>query len=351
MSKFNPKAIAYIETYVKNKYPNTRNLLAQVGQQVNIGLPKLGTLINQIKANSRICLHFHPYRLNNQGESVIELLLHSGIYKNQFETKISNGSLSAYKGGQRDIWENNLFGQTILFDNRPKYGALDLFRHADGPSPRFGSCYFVLKPALNKSATFTYLDSYKTPDERGTIKILDIILVSLLQDCLENKEALGETNIRPNKLVAKILKNLLTPYTQTVLRKPKQNLDQYIEAQVHADILLKEDVAILVANTAYKNTPIETVIKKLSEKYQIELLWRQGLELPLETAIANFRGTTIPNMVTQFTANGLINVAVLAETEKRLNKDLKNKEELNTQLQQLKYLYHTLVQFGKTTKQ
>ena len=234
---------------------------------------------------------------------------------------------------------------------RPKYGALDLFRHADGPSPRFGSCYFVLKPALTQSATFTYLDSYKTPDERGTIKVFDVILMSLLRDCLENKEALGEANIEPKELVAKILENLSTPYTQTVLRKPKQNLDQYIEAQVHADILLKKDIAILVANTAYKNRPVETVIKKLCEKYQIELLWCQGLELTMEMAVANFRGTTIPNMVTQFTVNDSINVAVLAETEKQLNKDLKNKEELNTQLQQLKYLYHTLVQFGKTIKQ
>ena len=105
------------------------------------------------------------------------------------------------------------------------------------------------------------------------------------------------------------------------------------------------------ANTAYKNRPVETVIKKLCEKYQIELLWCQGLELTMEMAVANFRGTTIPNMVTQFTVNDSINVAVLAETEKQLNKDLKNKEELNTQLQQLKYLYHTLVQFGKTIKQ
>lgn len=353
MSNFNQKAIDYIESYLKSKYPKSKDLLAQLCQQVNIGLPKLDFVLNQIKSKASICLHFHPYRLNEKGVSVIELLLHSGIYKSQFETKISNGSLSAYKGGQRDIWENNLFGQIFSSNDypmtqRPKYGALDLLRHANGPSPRFGSCYFVLKPKLSQAATFTYLDSYKTPDERGTMKLFNVILVSLLRDCLENKGALGEANIAPTELVDKILRNLSTPYTQTVLHKPKQNLDQYIEAQIHADILLKNDVAFLVADTAYQDTPIETSFKKLCEKYQIELLWRQGFELTIEAAIANFRGTEIPNMVAQVALNNKINVAVLIETEKRLTKDLKNKENLNAQLQQLKYLYHTLVQFGKT---
>lgn len=352
MRNLNQKAIDYIETYVKNKYPKSEDSLAQLCQQVNIGLPKLDFVINQIKSKARICLHFHPYRLNEQGVSVIELLLRTGIYKNQFETKISNGSLSAFKGGDRDVWENNLFGEVFSDEDypmtqRPKYGALDLLRHADGPSPRFGSAYFILKPALTQAATFTYLDSYKTPDERGTINALNIILVSLIQDCLENKEALGETNMKPVELVDTISEKLSTPYTQTVLHKPKQNLDQYIEAQVHADINLNKDVAILVADTAYQDTPIERSFKKLCEKYQIALLWRQGLELPIEAAVANFRGTQIPNLVHQFTVNDSINVAVLAAIEKRLTKDLKNKEKLNAQLQQLKYLYHTLVQFGK----
>lgn len=352
MSNVHHKAIEYIETYVKNKYPTSKDSLTLLCQQVNIDLSKLDFVINQIKSNARICLHFHPYRLNEQGVSMIELLLQTGIYKSQFETKISNGSLSAHKGGDRDIWENNLFGQVYAakdapMTQRPKYGALDLLRHADGPASRFGSCYFVLNSALKQAATFTYLDSYKTPHERGTINALNIILVALIQDCLENKEALGEETIEPVKLVDKISRKLSTPYLQTILGNPKQNLDQYIEAQVHADINLEKDVAILVADSAYQNTPIERSFKKLCEKYQIALLWRQGLELTMEAAMANFRGTKIPDIVHHYTINDNINVAMLAAIEKQLTKELKNKAALNIQLQQLKYLYHTLVQFGK----
>jgi hypothetical protein len=60
-----------------------------------------------------------------------------------------------------------LFGGAYHCDDatnaqRPKYGALDLMRHPDGPAPRFGSCYFLLKPAVAARCTFTYLDSHKS---------------------------------------------------------------------------------------------------------------------------------------------------------------------------------------------
>jgi len=33
---------------------------------------------------------------------------------------------------------------------------LELLRHADGPSPRFGSCYFLLGRAVSQRCTFTW---------------------------------------------------------------------------------------------------------------------------------------------------------------------------------------------------
>lgn len=43
-------------------------------------------------------------------KSVAEALLEQGKYKNQFETLISNGSISAFRSGERDVWENRIFG-------------------------------------------------------------------------------------------------------------------------------------------------------------------------------------------------------------------------------------------------
>ena len=37
--------------------------------------------------------------------NIAEALLEQGRYKSQFETLLSNGSVSAYPGGERDLWE------------------------------------------------------------------------------------------------------------------------------------------------------------------------------------------------------------------------------------------------------
>src|SRR5690606_7791400 len=129
-------------------------------------------------------------RITRNKSSVAESMLSSGYYSNQFETGLSNGMLSPFLGGPRDMWENSLFGGAYALANvtaaeRPKYGALDLMRHSDGPSPRFGSCYFLLKPAVSTRATFTYMDSHRNPDERGTLNIFEPILAALMEECFE----------------------------------------------------------------------------------------------------------------------------------------------------------------------
>ena len=45
--------------------------------------------------------------------NIAEALLEQGRYKSQFETLLSNGSVSAYPGGERDLWEKRIFGGHI----------------------------------------------------------------------------------------------------------------------------------------------------------------------------------------------------------------------------------------------
>ena len=98
--------------------------------------------------------------------NIAEALLEQGRYKSQFETLLSNGSVSAYPGGERDLWEKRIFGgayqlEGVTNDQRPKYGALNLMLHPEGPAPRFGSCY--LSPKVSSRSTYTYLDSHQDP--------------------------------------------------------------------------------------------------------------------------------------------------------------------------------------------
>lgn len=55
----------------------------------------------------------------------IDRLMDSGIYTNQFVTRISNGGVTAFPGGGRDIWERDMFGgayhsKDTVDEERPK---------------------------------------------------------------------------------------------------------------------------------------------------------------------------------------------------------------------------------------
>lgn len=65
---------------------------------------------------------------------------------------------------------------------RPKYGALDVMHHPDGPVPRFGSCVFLLRPDVAKRSTFTFGGSHEdwAVDRTGTLDVMEPVLAPLL---------------------------------------------------------------------------------------------------------------------------------------------------------------------------
>lgn len=357
MRSYNKLVIEYIEDYSKKRINQTSNSIAHICSMSNISEVDLIRLVDDISTKARIGIHFHPYRLNSQFKSVLELLIESGLYKNQFETKISNGSLTAFKGGKRDQWENVLFNDLfssneIAISDRPKYGALDLLGHSDGPSPRFGSCYFLLKPKLTEYATFTYMDSYINPKEKGTIRYFDEILSCLLLECFERDYALGERNIRPHQLIKKISAYLNADFSSLELQVPTRNLNHYIEAQIHTPIVLKNDVDVLVADLAYKNTRYEEILNVLCDKYLIELKWNEGFELEVANVPDHFRGASMPELAQQIAIDNKINAYIIGEAEKSFMKKMADAsaEQISSKLQELKYLWHVLVKYGNSLK-
>jgi hypothetical protein len=162
---------------------NMSSILARAGLSERI----YDDAIKSVHTHGRVGLHFHPERLTRTGRSVAESLLQSGVYKSQFETGLSSGSPSAFPGGERDLWESRLFGGAYhgadaLASGRPKYGALEVMYHPDGPAPRFGSCYFLLHPEVSKRSTFTFGGSHEpqAPERTGTLDILEPVMAPLL---------------------------------------------------------------------------------------------------------------------------------------------------------------------------
>jgi hypothetical protein len=150
----------------------------------------------------QIALHFHPERVDRTGRSVAQGLLESGVYKNQFETGVSSGSPTAFPGGERDRWERDLFAGAYHAPDtstpaRPKYGSLHLIPHPDGPSPRFGSCYLLLKPEMTERSTFTFGGSQEgnSAEQSGTADLLDPVMAPLLAGLERDPLMLGPVEL------------------------------------------------------------------------------------------------------------------------------------------------------------
>jgi hypothetical protein len=141
-------ALSHVETLVRRHERVSRRRIDQALDRARCATKTYDEVLDCVRVHARVVLHFHPDRLGNKPITVAEALLSEGIYRNQFETGRSRGSLSAFPGGPRDAGERRLFGGAyheagVSHSERPKYGALELVRYPDGPIPRFGSCYFV----------------------------------------------------------------------------------------------------------------------------------------------------------------------------------------------------------------
>jgi hypothetical protein len=288
-------------------------------------------------------------------KSIAEALFEQGIYKNQFETLLSNGSVSAYPGGERDLWEKELFGGAYQLkgttnNQRPKYGALHVMLHPDGPAPRFGSCYFLLSPKVSYRSTYTYLDSHQTPKEKGTYEEFDLIMAALLEETFTREFAIGERNLTPVTLIHHLLFNLEKRIDDPANKAANRNLNHYIEAQVHGDLSLKEDVEVLVADPSFKGTHIGELLEKMCLKYSIQLFWHTGFVLKVDEVPSDFRGPSMPSLAKRIAQNHMIDANIIGTAAVDLKQDSTSWGDRGTPeevLQELKLLWHVLVRYGK----
>lgn len=348
-------ALDYITNYARSHKAEADETIHHILRMSNISMDLFEKAVGSLKANARIGLHFHPDRPVSDMKSVAEALLDQGMYKSQFETFISNGSVSALPGGERDVWENKLFGgayqlEGTTTDQRPKYGALHVMLHPDGPAPRFGSCYFLLSPKASHRSTFTYLDSHQDPEEKGTYEAFDPILSALLEEVFSRDSAIGEANLTPSKLMKHLSTNLDKPLPDPAKKAPKRNLNHYIEAQVHGQISLKDDVEVLVADPSFKEKKIGHVMNDICRKYSIDLYWHSGFSLSPEEVPSDFRGPAMPSLAERIAVNNRINASVIGSAVMDLHRnpqDWLDRGSFKEVLQELKLLWHVLVKYGK----
>ncbi|MEQ1906817.1 MAG: DUF3626 domain-containing protein [Pirellulaceae bacterium] len=221
----------------------------------------------------RVTVNFHPDR--KAGDlSLLQVLATDGVIRSQFETRTSNGGLTAFEGGARWQWESRIFSGAYDIESpsrRPKYGALNHRRRPVGGSPRFGSSHFRLAPHVLQRTTFCYPDSFFEPMHFGNASNMGLIDRCESDDCDE--------------------------------------LDRYIEAHVHGPVSLLQDVEALVLDECYRGTQVAVDAMKLPVRVE----WHSGFRVSISSIrqFPDYRGETIVKIADTLAVDGCITPAII----------------------------------------
>ncbi len=260
-------------------------------------------LCDGLRRLATLTVNFHPDRIAVDGRSVAEALLSDGLYRNQFETGISSGGLTAYPGGDRDQWEARLFGGAyqapdVNAAERPRYGGLDLLGLANGACPRFGSCHLRLNPESLDRATFFVGDSVDLPDDGGVLERLEPVLAGLLE-----RIAMGDALGRP--LTVRLLVNMLAdPETRPPTPVMSHALDAFLEAQVHGQVAMAVDVTAIVIDPSFRGSRTGDMLLEAGRRYGVGVRWNAGSQLPFEEMPTTEPATPAPRRWAEFCAGG-----------------------------------------------
>jgi Protein of unknown function (DUF3626)/Probable Zinc-ribbon domain len=177
---------------------------------------------NFLRYNSQVIIHVK--------EHMLDTILKDGYYRNQFETKTSGGSRDLES---RKKWEDSLFSNyyhDVKDEERCKYGCLNVFNDNEGVksiASQYGSAFFELKEEVKERSTFCFGDSGDKLQVYGTIEV-----------------ALGTFEAHLHILYAmtsKDIQNIL----QFIEADIKNDLSQFIEVQIHGNILVQRDIKYL----------------------------------------------------------------------------------------------------------
>ena len=318
------------------------------------------TLIAAIHHSSRVTVNFHPDRLLPDGRSVATALYEEGIYRNQFESKISNGGLTAFAGGDRDIWEEALFGGAyqaagVTEAERPKYGGLNVMNYSDGACPRFGSCHLRLSAEALHRSTFTSGDSATHPMEIGVIDAFEPVLAALLEDLHSSGNVPGRNGVTVSSFVEDVLIPDAMREPPLSAKEQGRALDEYIEAQIHGTLDLARDIDAMTLDPSFRGTATGERLDALARRYGIAIDWHPGFELAVADVPTDFRGPEMPLLAMRVAENYAghsqrLNAAAIGQAAASVVAYPERWQDWGTPrnaLQHMKYLWHILVVYGK----
>ncbi|MFA3839226.1 DUF3626 domain-containing protein [Streptomyces aureus] len=246
----------------------------------------------------RVTLNFHPDRLLH-GKPILDALADDGLYRSQFVTGTSNGGLTAYPGGDRWRWESRIFDGSYdeaPAQERPVYGALNFRRKTVGAAPRFGSAHFRLSAEAVARTTFCYPDSFLEPADFGVAARMGLIGLALADR--------------------------------------QDDLDDYIEAQVHGPVRLNRHVEAVVLDPCYRDSPVEFAALRLGCPVE----WHGGFRIGVEELRRHpdYRGSEYVELAVQIAVGGMLDPRIIGDAARAGRHDP----------QSVKKVWHYLARFG-----
>jgi hypothetical protein len=261
-------------------------------------------------------------------------------------TGLSAGSRSAIRGGERHQWEGLLFdgayadADPTLVD-LPVYGSFDLLSDPHGGSPRFGSSFVILRRHVLERTTFCVGDSHAGPKDVGTIIEPRSVLAALSEQA--SRRELLNRGLGLDALLA-ACESLYRPV------RPSRDLDGYVEAQIHGGVSLEADVEAMVVDPSFRATSVEEDLTAAGERYGFSVRWHGGSELHVEEVPDDFRGPTMPALARRVArADGFVDACAIGRAASAvvLGEPTANGDPPESDLQQVKYLWHTLLAHGQ----
>jgi hypothetical protein len=246
----------------------------------------------------RVTLNFHPDRAAG-GELTLDRLAAEGAYRSQFVTGTSSGGLTAHPGGDRWRWESRIFGGAYDATppaDRPVYGALNFRRKPAGAAPRFGSAHFRLAAATLPRTTFCYPDSVLEPSDFGVASAMGLIELARADH--------------------------------------RDDLDDYVEAQVHGPVRLDADVEALVLDPSFRGTAVEVAAARLDCPVE----WHGGFRLAVTELRRHpgYRGPEFVSLGAEIAVDGHLDPAIIGAAARTGRHDA----------QALKRVWHYVARFG-----
>ncbi|MGH4031179.1 DUF3626 domain-containing protein [Actinomycetota bacterium Odt1-20B] len=250
----------------------------------------------------RVTLNFHPDRLLH-GKPILDALAEDGVYRSQFVTGTSNGGLTAHPGGDRWRWESRIFNgayDEAPAHERPVYGALNFRGKPFGGAPRFGSAHFRLAAETLERTTFCYPDSHLEPSDFGVAARMRLV--------------------------------------ELALADRQDELDDYVEAQVHGPVRPSRHVEALVLDPCFRRTAVEAAALRLGCPVE----WHPGFRLTVEELRRHpgYRGQEHVDLGTQIAVDGVLDPRIVGDAARDGSHDP----------QAVKKVWHYLARFGTPSK-